>query len=125
MLTRHTQRRLVAAIAGIVLLLCQSLALAQACSLLPRQPDQSQSQPPCHATGEQDEANTASSQGECKSISPIASGFSLFSIDELPAVIVRFASSDFASAPAPLSLEPPLLLVDPPPLRIVHCCLRN
>jgi hypothetical protein len=124
MFARVSRKRLVAAIAGLLLLLCQSVALAQACSLLGVQSDQSQSRP-CHSTGEQQDANTSSGEKHCESISPVASGFSLFGIDQLPAIVVKFAGGDLAAAPISSPLEPPLLRIEAPPLRIVHCCLRN
>jgi len=124
MLARTTRKRLVAAIAGLFFLLCQGLALAQACSLSATQ-SESQNQQPCHSAGEPQDSNTASGQGQCETTSPIASGFSFFGIDELLALTVRLPDSHLAAAPEPSSFESPLLRIEPPPLRIVHCCLRN
>jgi hypothetical protein len=124
MFTCISRKRLVAAIVGVFLLLCQSIALVQACSL-GAQPDKGQIQQPCHSAGEQQDTNTVTGQGPCETVSPAASGFSLFGIDELPVIILKVADSDSTTIAASLSLDPPLLRATPPPLRIVHCCLRN
>ena len=122
MFTCISRKRLVAAIAGVFLLLCQSIALAQACSLAVPS-DKGQIQQPCHSADEQQDTNTVTGQGPCETVSPVAAGFTLFGIDELP--VIFSAVSDFTTIPASVSLEPPLLQAASPPLRIVHCCLRN
>jgi hypothetical protein len=124
MLMSRLNKRVVAAIAGIAFLLCQTVAMAQACLTMSAPEQASASQKPCHGEGEQAESNSqCGGQGSCQFASPTAPELPVFSPADLPVVVARAYA---AAVAVPDSLfDSPLLRVEPPPHSILHCCLRN
>ena len=82
----------------------------------------------CHDPGQQDSKTTGNSdcQANCQSQhnSSSQSFTNIYAVTDLPAITVRI-DRIVAVADSALSAEPPLLRVEPPPLAILHCCLRN
>jgi len=121
-LSRSARRR-VAGIVGALFFLCQTAAIAQACLAMAPQPDAAAIQQPCHSVGNPGGSPADSAQAGCQFDSPVSAGFDVFATDDLPVVTARLdATLHTASA---ISFEPPLLQVEPPPLRILNCSLRN
>lgn len=117
-------KRLVAAAAMLAMLLCQSAALAQACSRTAAHPDGAATEPPCHAAADTAQQSREAAEAGCLVSSPSTQpAHSLPDVTDLPAVRV---SARLVDDPAPArDADAPLLRTEPPPLRIVHCCLRN
>lgn len=117
-------KRLVAAAAVLAMLLCQSAALAQACSGTATHPAGAATEHPCHAGADPAQQSGESAEAGCLVSSPSPQTANLlYDVTELPAVHV---SARLVDDPAPaLYADAPLLRAEPPPLRIVHCCLRN
>jgi hypothetical protein len=117
-------KRLVAAVAMLAMLLCQSAALAQACSGTAAPPDGAAKEQPCHAGSDPAQQPGEAAEAGCLISSPSAQTATFFyDVTDLPAIRV---SARLVDAPAQaLFAAAPLLRTEPPPLRIVHCCLRN
>jgi hypothetical protein len=119
MLFSRPVRRFLAVLFAAVLLLCQSLAFANAC--ITGTPQDDSTTAPCHESGD---PSKAPSQDNCHHASP-ASGFSIDLLavtDLLPSLIeIVLPEAQWISA----FLESPQLCFEPPPLRLVLCCLRN
>ena len=117
-------KRLVAAAAMLAMLLCQSTALAQACSRTAAHPDGAATDHPCPAGADPAQQSHGTAEAGCQvSSSPTQPANYVYDVTDLPAVRV---SAPRADDPAPaLYMDAPLLRTEPPPLRIVHCCLRN
>ena len=122
MFLTRARRQAVAAIAGVALLLCQGMALAQACLTKLPAMDMSAASAPCHGGGDQ-QPSPSTSMPECQTASAAVPDVPIFPITDLPALTVRYGEIQ-ASVPA-AALEFPLLRVEPPPHSILHCCLRN
>jgi hypothetical protein len=124
MLSAPIRRRLVAAVAVLAMLLCQGAALATACSGTTAHPDSAGMAPPCHAAADSAESPGQTAEAGCQVSSPSTQPANLLhDVTDLPAVRV---SARLVDDPAPaLYADAPLLRTQPPPLRIVHCCLRN
>jgi hypothetical protein len=82
----------------------------------------------CHGAGQDADKNTDNSayQAQCQyqHTSSSASGANFFTTADLPAITAHSDRIVVVAASVPLP-EPPLLRVEPPPLAILHCCLRN
>ena len=119
-------RRFVASTVAILFLACQGMAVTYASVPAAAQPGTAAAPGPCHDSGQQSDAANGKCPAQCLSQnnSSAQSGVSIFAATDLPAITVStdriVAVAD--SAPPP---EPPLLHVEPPPLRTLHCCLRN
>jgi hypothetical protein len=115
----RSAKRCLAALFGAVLLLCQSMAFADACVSGAAAGDSAAA--PCHGSGE---PAKGSARVHCQDASP-ASGFSvdLHPVTALPPSPVKVVLTE-ASA-SPFVPEPPQLSFEPPPLRLILCCLRN
>jgi hypothetical protein len=123
MLMSRLNKRLVATVAGIAFLLCQSAAMAQACLLMSTPAQAAAAEQPCHGEGGQAESNSQSGGlSGCHFASPAAPELPVFSPADLPVFVARAHAADVL--PAAL-LDLPLLKVEPPPHSILHCCLRN
>lgn len=123
MLMSRLNKRVVAAIAGIAFLLCQSAALAQACLMMSAPAQASAAEQPCHGEGGQAESNSQSGGlSGCHFAAPATPDLPVFSPADLPVVVAHVHVADVL--PAAL-LDLPLLRVEPPPHSILHCCLRN
>ena len=117
MLVSRTERRFLAVLLAGVLLLCQTLAFANAC---PPITDKSGAAP-CHDAGD---PARAPSQDNCQHASPTSAfNVDLLAVTDLPPssiVIVLPEAQRISILP-----EPPQLRFEPPPVRLVLCCLRN
>jgi hypothetical protein len=118
----RARKRVIAAFAGIALLVCQTGAFAQACLAMTPAPEAMTTQAPCHGEGGQAGSSApASSETGCHPASPaVPDAPVLAAMDDAPVLVVRVAE---IAVPA-LAFES-LLRVEPPPHSILHCCLRN
>jgi hypothetical protein len=126
MFLSRLMRRFVAVAAAALFLACQAMAVASAPSPAFAQSGADAAQLPCHDGG--GEAGKSAGEGcpaQCQ-IQNASSTLSkiVYSTTDLPAITVAF---DHFVAVA--SIAPPvvswLARIEPPPLRILHCCLRN
>ena len=121
-------RRIVAGITAVVLLLCQSTALAHVCAASVAQPAASVTHLPCHDSGGNDAQGTANDFHAAPCLSQATSSSPAFPdispLANLPALVVPASPPAIVGAGLPLS-NPPLLRGEPPPLRTLYCCLRN
>ena len=108
----------------LAMLLCQSAALAQACSRTAAHADGAAVEHPCHAAADTAQQSGEDAEAGCLASSPATQpAHFLHDVTDLPAVRV---SARLVDDPAPARYaDAPLLRTEPPPLRIVHCCLRN
>ena len=120
-LTRD-RRQTIAAIAGVALLLCQGMALAQACVMGSPAMDLGAASSPCHGEGDQ-QPSSSKGMPECQTASAAVADVPVFPISDFPALTVR-AGQALAAVPVG-ALAFPLLRVEPPPHSLLHCCLRN
>jgi hypothetical protein len=124
-LLRKKRRRLVAGALTVFLLACQSGGISYG-----RVPDPQQTLAPadaCHESGQQ-EGNKNSRDG-CHAIcqaqlSPPAQSANPCAVVELHAMAARQIGNG-AGKDLTLPRDPPFLRAEPPPLLILHCCLRN
>jgi hypothetical protein len=119
----RSTRRFVACVAAMLFLACQSMAGASAPSS--PAPLGADAVPPCHAAGEDagEKAGDSSAQCQFQNASSTPSTV-VYSTIDLPAITVAFDRSAAVVDSAPLD-TPRLARIEPPPLRILHCCLRN
>jgi hypothetical protein len=121
-------RRFVAGTAAVFFLACQGMAIVYAHSNGAPGSSAGVAQGSCHGTGLDADTNTDSSfyQAPCQfqHTSSSASSANIFAAADLPAITAR-VDRIVAVADSVLLPEPPLLRVKPPPLAILHCCLRN
>jgi hypothetical protein len=124
MLMSRLNKRVVAAVAGIAFLLCQSAAMAQACLTMSAPAQATAAEQPCHgAAGQVDSNSQSGGQSACSFVSSAAPDLPVFSAAGSPAVIARaYTAADAISASR---FDPHLLRVEPPPHFVLHCCLRN
>lgn len=124
MLTPALRKRITILTAAVALLVCQSAAFAQWCVAPPGASGSVAAQLPCHAAGtESDPAGDGTPAACAEALLAEQAGFLVYDLADLPAMIVAAPDPEnIHLRPAP---EPPLLRTEPPPLRIVHCCLRN
>lgn len=128
MLLSKSKRGTVACLAAVLVLLCQSTALAHAYAGNAAQAAAAVAYAPCHDAGENEVEVPVRDDHPPRCLSQIAS-LSPTSLDApvvpgLPLIVARadrFAI-DRAAAPA---VEPRLARNESPPLTILHCCLRN
>ena len=82
----------------------------------------------CHGAGQDIDRNTDNSayQAQCQfqHTSSSASGANIFAAADLPAITARI-DRIVTVADSVRPAESHLLRVEPPPLAILHCCLRN
>ena len=120
MLLSRSLRRLVAGAVAVLFLACQGMAVVRAATLALPQSSAGAAQASCHSTGNSDCQANCQSQHNSSS----QSFTNIYAVTDLPAITVRI-DRIVAVADSALSAEPPLLRVEPPPLAILHCCLRN
>lgn len=122
-----SSRRLVAGVTALLLVACQSLAVARAGGLGSAESGAGAAMISCHNPGEgpgntEDTARQASCQSKYTSPSP--PGFTILDLTDLPAFTVSVVRLPVVPAflqAAASQLE----RIEPPPLLILHCCLRN
>jgi hypothetical protein len=114
----------VALSAAVLFMACQGTAAVYASSI--GIAGSGAAQGSCHDPGQPAGkiANNNACQANCQS-QLTSSGASVFAATDLPAITTRIDRSIIAVADSVLLPEPPLLRVEPPPLAILHCCLRN
>jgi hypothetical protein len=126
----RSTRRFVAGAAAVLFLACHGTAIVYAHSNGAPGSSAGVAQGSCHGAGRDADKNTDNSvyQAQCQfqhtSSSSPASGANIFAAADLPAITAR-VDRIVAVADSVLLPEPPLLRVEPPPLTILHCCLRN
>ena len=121
-------RRNVAGIVAVLFLACQGMAIVYARSLDATGSGVEAAQESCHNIGRQPGSNTSKStcQANCDAqhASSTPSGAYVHAAVDLPAITTRTNRIDVVADLAPHA-EPSLLRAEPPPLRILNCCLRN
>jgi hypothetical protein len=123
-----TTRRILAGISAVVVVLCQSAALAHACAGSAAQPAPAAAHAPCHDAGENNlpgpahDAHPAQCLSQATASSPALPDVPLLA--GLPALVIRAAVVRITEAGLTVSALPPVQ-GEPPPLAILHCCLRN
>jgi len=121
-------RRYLAGTIAVLFLACQGMAIVYARSLDAARLGAEAAQESCHDIGRQSDSNTQKNtcQANCDSqlTSSTPSGASVHAAADLPAITTR-TDRIIAVADSAPSAEPPLLRVESPPLRTLHCCLRN
>jgi hypothetical protein len=125
MVLSRSLRRIVAFAAATLFLACQTTAFVYARSADVLQPGGISAQGPCHDSEQQSDQTSRDNVCQANCLSQLtSSGAGVFAATDLPAITTR---TDRIVAVAHLAspAEPPLLLVEPPPLAILHCCLRN
>lgn len=119
-------RRIVAGITAVVVLLCQSSALAHACASSAAQPAAAVAHSPCHDADGTDGKSPAHDAHPSQCLSQATSSSpALPDIPRLagvPALVMRAAALRIGEAGLPVSESPPLR-GEPPPLTILHCRL--
>ncbi len=120
-------RRIVAGLTAVLVLLCQSSALAHACAGSAAQPAAATAHPPCHhdaggndAQGPAHDDHPSQCLSQATSSSPALPEIPLLA--GLPALVIRAAALQIGETGLAVS-EPPLVRGEPPPLTILHCCL--
>jgi hypothetical protein len=127
MLLSRRMTRFVAVLAGALVLLCQTAAAAQACALAPAAADEIVLAETCHdAVPSSGNAAGHAQHENCPAHNASAS-FAKLDIPQaadLPGLEVQ---SGWLWAPVRNGLSSIALLAraEPPPLTILHCCLRN
>lgn len=118
-------RRVVAGISGVVFLLCHSVGVAHGYSTILRAPEKaSMPMPPCHEmTGDESGEPSKSAGSSCHDVASFLADQPIPGWSKVYVVAVVDSSSTSLSTVPPY--QPPSLRVKPPPLSILHCCLRN
>jgi hypothetical protein len=119
-------RRFVAGAAAVLFLACQGTAMVYARSA--GAPGSDAAQGSCHDPGQQagKTATNNACQANCQS-QLTSSGFSgagVLSAADVAAITTRIDRTVSVADSAP-PFRSPLLQIEPPPLTILHCCLRN
>ena len=121
-------RRTLAGITAVVVLLCQSTALAHASAGSAVQPAAAMAHVPCHDAGGNESQGPAPDACQAQCLTQATSSSPALPdippLAGLPALVIRTAATGIVQTGLPVS-EPPPLRGDPPPLTILHCCLRN
>jgi hypothetical protein len=119
-------RRFAAIVVAILYLACQGMAVTYASSPVAAQPGTAAAPGSCHDSGQQPDAATGKCPTQCLSQHNTfaQSGVSVFATTDLPAITISTGRIVAVADSAPPS-EDPLLRAEPPPLRILNCCLRN
>jgi len=121
-------RRIVAGSAAVFFLACHGMAVVYAHSNGAPGSSAGATQGSCHSAGRDADQNTDNSayQAQCQfqHTSSSTSGANVFATADLPAITVRIDRIvTVADSVRPIASH--LLRVEPPPLAILHCCLRN
>ena len=123
MLFRRPFRRFVACVAAAMILACQGRAMAGASA--PAQADVTATAP-CHDAGSAvDKGTGGACPARCEFQNTSSAPAKLvYATADLPATTADFVRiAPVAPAAPPTGL--PLARIEPPPLRILNCCLRN
>ena len=123
MLLSRSSRRLIAGIAAVLFVACQSVALVHAGIPGAPQPDAGMALDSCHDSGNSANDNEVC-EGSCRTVSSSLFKVNVFAVTDLPALTVSVARFVPFNDAAP-RVEAWTSHADPPPLAILHCCLRN
>ena len=126
MVLSKSLRSFVACTAAVLFLACQGMAVASAPSSAFAQSGADAAQGPCHDVGGDAGKNAGDgcpAQCQYQNASSTPSKI-VYSTIDLPAIVVTFDrfAAVVNSAPPVVSW---LARIEPPPLTILHCCLRN
>jgi hypothetical protein len=126
MILSRSLRRFVTMLAAALFLACQGMAVVYGHSNGAPGSSAGAAQGSCHGAGRDADENTDNSvyQAQCQYQHTSASGANIFAAADLPAITAR-VDRIVAVADSVLLAESPLLRVEPPPLAILHYCLRN
>jgi hypothetical protein len=123
-------KRVIAGAAGLIFFLCYSAGFAKGCASTTGAPEKSE-MPPCHQMMG-DESTTPSKSTSSPSRHSLSNCHDVASLEvdhSIPDWSKVFVVAVADNVPTPVSeappFQPPSLRVKPPPLRILHCCLRN
>lgn len=125
MILSSSLRRFVAGTVAVLFLACQGMPGVHAGARDSQQAGTAQGS--CHDSGQQFDKPPVQSdcQVNCASqITSTQSGATVFDSSDLSVVALR-SHLFVAIAKQTSRIESPLLRVEPPPLAILHCCLRN
>jgi hypothetical protein len=124
-LSRRSRLRVVS-IAILLLLACQSVGIAHGRTLTASGPANEPVMHSCHDLGSSKDGNEGTHEARCQSKHAFftPSGADVLALDSLPSIIVRIERLATNSAVTLLAQSRPVH-IEPPPLRILHCCLRN
>jgi len=113
---------------AVLFLACQGTAVVYARSIGAPGSSAGAAQGSCHDAGQPDgkTADKNDCQANCQSQHTSSSPYfdHIVAATDLPAITTRIDRVIAVADSVPLA-EPPLLQVKPPPLAILHCCLRN
>jgi len=126
MFLRRPFRRFLACATAALFLACQGMALAST-SLPDLSPfTAGTAQAPCHDMGEQGDKTAGDTcHAPCQYQNASSTPFtSIHAVTDLPAITVALDYSTTIAPSAPRAVAA-LTKVEAPPLRILHCCLRN
>jgi hypothetical protein len=127
MIPRRSLRRWVASVVAVLFLACQAAGMVYARSADIPQPDGVAVQGSCHDSGQQPgtpSRNDCEVNCESQLTSSSPSSPTVLAATDLPAILIH-VDSIVAISERASSIEPPPLRAQPPPLAILHCCLRN
>ena len=130
MMLSKAAKRVVAGIAAVVVLLCQSTALAGAGACVSGAANSATgaAQTPCHepggnnTQGSADDTHPAQCLSQATTSTPALPDIPLLA--GMPALVLHATAFRIAEIGLPVSDLPPSL-GEPPPLTILHCCWRN
>lgn len=127
MILSRSLRRLVAGAIAALFLACQGMSIVYARSVDAPGSGVGAAAGSCHDTGQQagNAAGNSACPSNCQSLnnSSSPSSANVLAVTDLPAITTRI--EPVASVAKSALPDEPLLLVEPPPLTILHCCLRN
>ena len=113
---------------AVLFLACQGMAIVSARPLTAAGSGAEGAQESCHEIGRKSDNNTRKNtcQANCDSqhISSTLFGANAYAAADHPAITTR-TDRIATIADSGSYAEPPLLRVEPPPIRTLHCCLRN
>lgn len=122
---RRSLRRFVASATAVLFLACQGVAAAGVHAPAPPRAGTEAPMAPCHDVG----GEAGQSAGGCPAGCEFQNASStpskvVYSMIDLPAIAVAFDRFLPVVNPAPPVVSW-LARIEPPPIRILHCCLRN
>ena len=121
--SRRVVKQVVAGTAGVMFLLCYSAGFAQGYSPRLHAPEKSE-MPPCHLMmgDESTPSHTSHASSNCHDVASFQANDPA---PDLSKVFVVAVVDIAVPVSEPRPFHPPSLRVKPPPLRLLHCCLRN
>jgi hypothetical protein len=117
-------RQFIATAVAVLFLACQGMAITYSAPRDGHPADAQFTPESCHETGKSAQISTCQANCESQIASSSASITSLLAAADLPFITIAIDRIAVVADSAPLA-EFPLLRVEPPPLRILNCCLRN